>query len=158
MLNRLPLLKRLLLLAMVLGLAGCTLFAPKFERPNVTVVSIQLLGGNLLSQKFLVTLEIQNPNDRAVPVTSLHAELNVAGARLASGVNNAPFVVPPNGSTQFDMTITANVAAALLQLSQARGSDAGRIDYEMTGGASIDLPFFRDLPFHQKGSFSLDSR
>jgi hypothetical protein len=25
----------------------------------------------------------------------------------------------------------------------------------MTGSASIDLPFLRDLAFHQKGSFSL---
>ncbi len=151
-------LKRLLLLAMVLGMAGCSLFAPKFERPNVSVTNIQLLGGNLLSQRFLVTFDIQNPNDRAVPVTSLHAELNVAGARLASGVTNAPFVVPPHGTTQFDMTITANVAAALLQLSQARGNNAGSIDYEMTGGATIDLPFFRELPFQQHGSFSLSSR
>jgi hypothetical protein len=26
----------------------------------------------------------------------------------------------------------------------------------MSGAASIDLPFLRDLPFHQTGSFSLE--
>jgi len=151
-------LNRFRLLAMMLAVAGCSLVAPKFERPQISVASIQLLGGNLLSQKFLVKFDIQNPNDRAVPVTSLHAEINVAGARVASGMSNAAFVVPPHGSTQFDMTITANVAAALLHLSQARDTNSSSIDYEMTGGASIDLPFFRDLPFHQSGSFSLGSR
>jgi hypothetical protein len=82
--------------------------------------------------------------------------LNVAGERLASGVSSAPFVVPANGSTRFDMTVTANMALALLKLSQHSKTDS--IDYDMTGAASIDLPFLRDLPFHQKGSFSLGSR
>jgi hypothetical protein len=29
------------------------------------------------------------------------------------------------------------------------------VDYDLTGAASIDLPFFHDLPFHQTGSFPL---
>jgi hypothetical protein len=33
---------------------------------------------------------------------------------------------------------------------------ADSIDYEVSGAASIDLPFLRDLPFHQTGSFSLN--
>jgi hypothetical protein len=32
---------------------------------------------------------------------------------------------------------------------------ADTVDYDLTGAASIDLPFLRDLPFHQTGSFSL---
>jgi LEA14-like dessication related protein len=129
--------------------------APKFARPNLSVTSIQLVSGNLLQQNFLVKLNIQNPNDRALPVTGLHAELNVAGERLASGVSNRPFVVPAFGETQFDMTITANAALALLQLMQRKDTQRDSIDYDMTGAASIDLPFLRDLPFKQHGSLSL---
>jgi hypothetical protein len=29
------------------------------------------------------------------------------------------------------------------------------IDYDLTGAASIDLPFLRNLPFHQTGNLSL---
>jgi LEA14-like dessication related protein len=105
----------------------------------------------------LVKLAIQNPNNRALPVTSLHAELNVAGERIASGVSNDAFVVPAQGTAEFDVTITANTALALLKLSQTRDQHSDSIDYEMTGGASIDLPFLRDVPFRQKGSFSLRS-
>ena len=32
---------------------------------------------------------------------------------------------------------------------------ADSIDYEVTGAASLDLPFLHDLPFHQTGSFPL---
>ena len=135
--------------------AACSLVAPKLERPEVSVVSIELVSGNLFQQNFLVKLEVQNPNSRALPVTGLHVELNVAGERLASGVSNRPFVVPAQGTTQFDMTITANVALALLKLNQRGDSHSDSIDYDLTGSASIDLPFLRDLPFQQRGSLSL---
>ena len=138
-----------LALVLLLCAGGC---APKFERPNLTVSSIEMQGGNLLQQNFLVKFQVQNPNQRALPVSGLHAELDVAGERIASGVSNRSFVVPPMGQIEFDMTITANMALALLKLSGRRGDS---IDYEVTGSASLDLPFMHDLPFHQTGSLSL---
>jgi LEA14-like dessication related protein len=140
-----------LTLLLWIALAAC---APKFERPNVAVVGIEMQGGNFLQQNFLVKFQVQNPNDRALPVSGLHAELNVGGQRIASGVSNRAFVVPPMGQSEFDMTITANMAAAVLQLANRH---ADSIDYEVTGAANLDLPFMHDLPFHQTGSFSLDS-
>jgi LEA14-like dessication related protein len=140
-----------LMLLLWIALAAC---APKFERPNVAVVGIEMQGGNFLQQNFLVKFQVQNPNERALPVSGLHAELNVGGQRIASGVSNRAFVVPPLGQSEFDMTITANMAAAVLQLANRH---ADSIDYEVTGAANLDLPFMHDLPFHQTGSFSLDS-
>ena len=98
-------------------------------------------GGNLLQQKFAVKLDIQNPNDRALPVHGLHVELNVSGQQIASGVSDHAFMVPAFGESEFDMTITANVALALLQLSDKLNQHAKSIDYELTGAASLDLPF-----------------
>jgi LEA14-like dessication related protein len=135
--------------------SACSLVAPKFERPVLSVVSIQMTGGNLLQQNFLVKLNVENPNDRALPVTSLHVEMHVAGEEIAHGSNNQPFVVPAHGENQFDMTITANAALVILKLAASRNSHADAIDYDLTGGASLDLPFFRDLPFHQSGSLPL---
>jgi LEA14-like dessication related protein len=138
-----------LALVLALGTAGCT---PKFERPSLTVAGIEMQGGNFLQQNFLVRFQVQNPNNRALPVSGLHAELNVGGQRIASGVSNRAFVVPAMGQSEFDMTITANMALAILQLSNKR-SDS--VDYEVTGAASLDLPFMHDLPFRQSGSLSL---
>ena len=145
----------LLVLAVSAVFAGCSLLAPKFEKPQLSVASIELTGGNLLQQNFLVKLNIQNPNDRTLPVTRLHVELNVGGVQVATGVNAQAFVVPAHGETQFDMNITANMALALLKLAGRKDSHGDSIDYDMTGGASLDLPFLRDLPFHQSGSFAL---
>ncbi|MGO9036531.1 MAG: LEA type 2 family protein [Steroidobacteraceae bacterium] len=136
-------------LALLMCMAACT---PKFERPIITVASIEMQHGNLLQQEFLVKFHIQNPNDRALPVKGLHAELSIGGDRIASGVSNRAFVVPPMGETDFDMTINANMAMALLKLANQHTDS---IDYEVSGAASLDLAFLSDLPFHQSGSFSL---
>ena len=138
-----------LLLLLLLCTAAC---ATKFERPNLTVVGVDMKSGNLLQQTFLVKFQIQNPNDRDLPVSGLHAELNVGGEQIASGVSNRAFVVPAHGQSEFDMTITANMALAMLKLANQH---ADSIDYEVTGAASLDLPFLHDLPFHQNGSFPL---
>ena len=94
-----------LLSVLAVWAGACSLVAPHFEKPILSVVGIQLVGGNLLQQNFLVKFNVQNPNDRALPVTGLHAELNVLGERVASGVVNHAFLVPAQGSSQFDMTI-----------------------------------------------------
>jgi LEA14-like dessication related protein len=148
-------LKRLLPIVVVLVLTSCSALAPKFNRPNISVARIELRGGNLLQQNFAVKLNIQNPNDRALPVSGLHVELNVGGEQIASGVSDRAIVVPAHGESDFDMTVKANVALALLKLSAKMDQHSDSIDYDLTGVASIYLPFLRQLPFHQTGSFSL---
>jgi LEA14-like dessication related protein len=147
----LPRIPRWLLLPLFMAwMAACSLVAPHFERPILSVTGIELVGGNLLQQNFLVKFNVQNPNDRALPVTGLHADLNVMGERFASGIVDRAFVVPAQGSSQFDMTISANLALILFKLKANRSDD---IDYELTGVASIDLPFLREVPFQQRGVF-----
>jgi LEA14-like dessication related protein len=140
---------------LTVALSGCSLVSPKFTRPNITVISVEMRGGNLLQQNFAVKLNIQNPNDRALPVRGLHTELNVGGERIASGVSDRAVTVPAFGDSEFDVTITANLAMALLKLNDKANQHADSIEYDITGVADIDLPFLRNLPFHQSGSFSL---
>jgi LEA14-like dessication related protein len=151
MLPRIP--KWLLLPLITAWTAACSLVAPHFERPILTVVGIELVGGNLLQQNFLVKFNVQNPNDRALPVTGLHTELNVLGERVASGVVDRAFVVPAQGSSQFDMTISANLALVLFKLKASADKRSDDIDYELTGAANVDLPFLREVPFQQRGVF-----
>lgn len=130
--------------------------APKFNRPNVTVIGIEMRSGNLLQQTFAVKLNIQNPNDRALPVRGLHAELNVGGEQIASGVSDRAVIVPAFGESEFDMTINANIALALLKLADKANQRADSIDYDLSGEASVDLPFLRKLPFRQSGTLKLN--
>jgi LEA14-like dessication related protein len=145
----------LLFIGWSLFVVACSLVTPKFERPTLSVVGIELVNGNLLQQNFRVKFNIQNPNDRALPVSGLHAVLSVGGEHVAQGESERAFVVPAKGDLDFGMMITANLGVALLKLANKMDQRADSIDYEVSGAASIDLPFLRDLPFHQTGSFSL---
>jgi LEA14-like dessication related protein len=151
----LPRPRSLLFITWLLCLAACSLVAPKFERPTLSVIGIEMVNGNLLQQNFRVKFNIQNPNDRAVPVSGLHASLSVGGEHIAEGQNDHSFVVPAKGDIDFDMMITANMALAVLKLANKMNQHADSIDYDVSGAATIDLPFLRDLPFHQTGSFPL---
>ena len=146
---------KMLLLAATLGLAACAVLAPKFEKPNLSVVNLEMLNGNFFQQNFRVTFKIQNPNDRALPVKGLHADLHVGGETIASGVSSQAFVLPAFGEAQFDMLVTANLAMSLLKLAGKVDGRNGAVDYDLTGAVNIHLPLLRDLPFHQSGSFAL---
>ena len=139
-------------------LAACSLFTPKFERPNLSVVGIQMLDGNFFQQNFLVRLKIQNPNDRALPVNGLGADLKIAGEKFATGVSNRAFTVGAYGETEFEMTVSANMAVGLLKLLAKGDSKLDAIDYDLSGKVSIDLPFMRSIPFHQNGAYSLKGK
>jgi LEA14-like dessication related protein len=147
--------KMMLTLAGTLWVAACSLLTPHFNRPNVSVVNIEMRGGNLLQQNFAVKFKIQNPNTRALPIEGLHVELNVGGQQIASGVSDHAFVVPAFGESEFDMTIKANVALALLKLADHLDQQSDTVAYDLTGSASIRFPILRDLPFHQTGYLSL---
>jgi LEA14-like dessication related protein len=147
--------KRLLPLMIALCLCACSIFSPKLAKPTLSVVSIEMLHGNLLQQDFQVKFRIQNPNDRALPVKGLHAELRVGGDQIASGASQRAFVVPALGDSEFDMAITANMALGLLKLASHVDQHSNAIDYDLTGVVTIDIPLLGDVPFHQSGSFSL---
>jgi LEA14-like dessication related protein len=146
--------RALLLFAISLLLPACSLFVPRFEKPTVNVAAIQFTGGNLLEQHFRVTLAVQNPNHRDLPVKHLLAQLRSGGEEIASGESAQAFTVPAMGSANFDVTVTANMALALLQATKHK-QDHSPVDYEVSGVIDVDLPFLRTLSFHQVGNFGL---
>ena len=148
--------RALLLLAISMLLAACIPFSAKFEKPGISVVSIALVGGNLLQQNFGVVLRIHNPNQRALPIKGLSADLRLDGEEVASGALDRPLVVvAANGDTDVEITIKANMALALLKLSRRSENHNDGIPYDLIGELDVDLPFFRAMPFHETGTFSL---
>lgn len=146
------------LLSLSMLLSACSLFAPKFERPNLSVTNIEMLDGNFFAQNFLVRLKIQNPNNEVLPVNGLSADLKIAGEPFATGVTNRSFTVPAFGETEFEVTVSANMAMGLLKLLAKNQEQRDAIDYELNGKVSIDRAFMRSIPFHQSGRYSLKDK
>lgn len=144
-------------IALVLALlTGCSALVPQLETPKLSVVNVELTKTELWEQRMKVRLRVQNPNARSLPVQGLTAKLEVAGEEFATGVTAASFEVPALGEAEFDMDMTAHMAAALIKLLGRRG-DAMRdeIDYKVTGKLSLSSGLLRSIPFEETGSFTL---
>ena len=142
--------RRLLILLVALGLSGCSLFVPKFERPTLSVVGVQLLKSDLWHQELRVRMRVQNPNDRSLPVAGIVYQLDVEGQELAHGMSGDSFVVPALGDAEFDMSVSANMANMLFKLLNRNTAE---VQYRIYGKISLSAGMLRSIRFDDKGSF-----
>lgn len=140
----------------LLALAGCSVLIPKLETPTLSIVNVELLKGDLWEQRAKVRMRVQNPNDRSLPIKGLSYAVEVNGQDFAHGVSAASFTVPALGETEFDMTITANMASTLIRLLGSAGDSANdRVDYRIKGKISLSEGLLRSIPFEETGKFKL---
>jgi LEA14-like dessication related protein len=134
-------------------LAACV-FTTHLTPPTLSVAGVELQGSDLFAQHLKVRMHVDNPNDRELPIKGLVYTLEVEGQQLASGESAASFVVPARGAAEFDMNVTTNLAAALMQFL-ARGGDTHRLSYRLTGRVSLSSGLMRSIPFDERGEFTL---
>ena len=142
-------------LTMTLLLSSCSLFVPRFETPQLSVVNVELQKSDLWEQRMKVRMRVVNPNDRPIPVKGLTVALDVQGEQLAHGVSGASFNVPALGEAEFDMNMTANMAGALIRLLGKGDSVRDQVEYRITGKISLSEGLLRSIPFEDRGTFRL---
>jgi LEA14-like dessication related protein len=138
----------------LLMVIACSSLSPQFKSPQLDVVEIHVLKGDLLHQQLRVRMHAQNPNDVALAVRSITYEMEVAGEAFAQGKSERPFTVPAHESAEFDISVSANVAGALLRLLMG-GGKLDAVDYRLHGKVSLASGFLRSIPFDKKGVFKL---
>lgn len=148
-----PAMRSVHLLLLAVALSGCALFVPKLKTPRLSIVDVEIRKANFMEQDLRVRLRVENPNDRSLPVKGLSYTVYLGGSEFATGASDASFVVPPLGTAEFKMDVTANAAGALFAiLGKPRGQP---IDYRMQGRVELLHGWLRSIPFEQSGSFSL---
>ena len=147
---------RAVLVSLLLAaLTACSTLVPKLEKPSLSIVNVEFLKTDMFEQRLKVRMHVQNPNDRALPVKGLSYALEVAGEPFAQGVSGGSFVVPALGEAEFDMNVTANMAATLMKLMSRSGGIGDQVDYRMRGKISLSEGFLRSIPFEEHGTFKL---
>jgi LEA14-like dessication related protein len=141
------------LAAFVAAAGGCSV-VPKFEAPQLTVVSMKMQSADIFSQRLLVRMRVVNPNARELPVKGISYRIEVNDAELAQGASNTPFLVPAMGEAEFDVSVTANLATALSKWLSRKDS-ADTLDYHLIGSVSLSSGFLRKIPFDEHGSVKL---
>ncbi|MDR2214685.1 MAG: LEA type 2 family protein [Nevskiaceae bacterium] len=144
---------RTLMLSMLLLLAACS-SVTDLKAPDLDVVNVRMLGGDLSGQRLRLTVRVTNPNDRELPVKGIVYQMRVNGAAFATGESERAFTVPALGSTDFDLNMNANIAGTLFRLLGG-GGKLDKLDYQLTGKVSLSSGLLRSIPFDKKGSFDL---
>ncbi|MEY2853912.1 MAG: hypothetical protein RL030_1044 [Pseudomonadota bacterium] len=146
-------LRKLMAVAVFIVLAGCGGITD-LQAPQLDVVDVKLLGGDLSGQQLRVRMRVTNPNDRELPVKGITYRMEVGGEQFASGAAESSFIVPALGSTEFDMSMNADMAGAVFRLLGS-GRKLDNVDYRLSGKVSLSSGVLRSVPFDQKGSFKL---
>ena len=127
-------------------LAACAGTPLRPLKPEVSVADVRLEGGNLVEQRFLLTLRVINPNRFDIPVQGLSFTLELAGQPFARGVGSKPVTVPALGEALVEVNATTGLAGLLRQFRNL-GKGGETIPYRLKGrlvtGSYGDLDFDR---------------
>jgi LEA14-like dessication related protein len=144
-------------LAALLLSAGCAGFGSRLEPPQLSVVGVEIVRGDLFEQRFKARMRVQNPNDRSIAVRGVSYTLQIGGEELGRGLSGSSFTVPASGEAEFDMLVTANLAGTVMRLLERARSDGlpDSLSYRLRGEVKLAEGLVRTIPFDEKGSVRL---
>ncbi|HEX5515686.1 MAG TPA: LEA type 2 family protein [Gammaproteobacteria bacterium] len=143
------------LLGLILLLTGCATLQPQLEKPQISLVGIDIRELGLLRQRYVLTLSVQNPNAIAIPVRGMSYALRIAGEEFANGVSPKAFTVPSYGETDVEVEMTTNLLSTLSKVQDLLTGKRDMVDYQLSGKLEVDMPFARAIPFSNRGEFRL---
>jgi LEA14-like dessication related protein len=147
-----------LLPAVALLLVACA-STKDFQAPRLNLVSASMLSADVFSQQFRVRVHVQNPNPRALPIKKLDFKLFLEGDSFGEGQSQAPFVVPANGETEFDLLVGTNFSISIARLlSRLAGTDRRDVEYIFSGTVTVDVAFSPKIKFNEAGRVDLSRR
>ena len=148
--------------AVAVLLSACA--ATHFQAPDVTPTAVELQDVRIDQQRVKVTLHMQNPNDRALPVKWAKCALEIEGVEVGRGETSAPFNIPAHGEDDIDMIVTTNLAKSVPNLAASIPNLAIRVfsggempSYRLSGTVNPDIAWLPPIPFWKSGQFALPS-
>jgi LEA14-like dessication related protein len=148
---------QIILTAIVLfALQACSLLRQEFADPDIQVIGLQhVSGGNLLNQRFLLQLQLTNPNDLQLEVKGIHFQLEVAGLPLMQGVSNQIPVIKPYSTIEFTVEGSANVIQAVKLIRKMQKKPQQRFDYLLNTRVELARGWPETFNLQRQGDVSL---
>ena len=146
------LLSKFLLIIVASYLSACSSNGIKglVEQPTIQVHKVEMGHFSLSGGSATFVLDIQNPNNFAIPLTGLDYGLRLNGVQVAEGVKEQRVTIGANQSQKLEIPLQfsfGNMVNMLPGLLRNRS-----LNYDL--GGSIHLPWFK-IPFNRAGSTTI---
>lgn len=137
-------------------LTACASWAPDYEKPQINVTSFSLApDSNGVAPRFLIGLQVVNPNRRALPLQGMNYSVEVEGNRILSGAE--PDLPRVEGYSSADIVIEArpDLLGSARLLNQLITGQQEALDYLFKARFDVGtlLPY---VNIEERGEFSLE--
>jgi len=147
--------KSFFLVVLLFLLSSCATLSPDYETPHLSVTSINMApntqGG---SPRFLIGLEVVNPNRQALALRGMSYELEIEGHRILSGAKPDLPVIEAFSAERFVIEASADLLGSTRLISQILSGQNRHLDYIFKARLDIGrrFPFLR---IEEKGQLDL---
>jgi len=137
-------------------LTGCAGTETLISAPAVRLTSVELDHVSFNKQTFLLSFALSNPNPFPLPVNAVSYRVLFDDERFVGGKTEAGFTVPAGGDGAFLLSVELDILNSATQItSLLRGGVPDRVNYEVQGSLTVDIPFARPIPFSSSGVINI---
>lgn len=145
----------LCLFVFVFCLGGCATLTPRFENPAVEIISLKLLPGGALEQRFDVGLRVTNPNARALQLKGMSYSISINDFKLASGVTSNIPRIEGYASGDLVVPVTTSLVSSLRLAQSLMKSETRQINYRLEASLDTGLLWLPRLKIVEEGEVPL---
>ncbi len=143
-------------LLMLMILSACASWAPVYEKPQINITSFSLApDNNGIAPRFLIGLQVINPNRRTLPLQGMSYSVEVDGNRILSGAE--PDLPRVEGYSSADIVIEASpdLLGSARLLNQLMSGQQQTLDYLFKARFDVGalLPY---VSIEERGQFGLE--
>lgn len=140
----------------ILLLAACA--TTRLEAPTVSVERVRIDRMTNVDAQFTVVVNLVNPNERAIGVETIDADLRIEDIAIGTAHLAEPVRLPARGEATASLTVRAGWAATLraaaevARRAESANGEARTVRYGVSGVATLDAG--RTIPFSRTGEFA----
>lgn len=129
---------RLVGLAVLCVVAGCSLFMRSIERPKADVRTVSVSSAGLAGITGELALDVMNPNAFGVPLSGIEWQLSIGGSRAVTGTVQLNQTIPARGVAPVTTSLSIAASDAIaVATALARGARDYRIDLRLHFSTSV---------------------
>lgn len=128
------------------------------QRPEISVVGLQIREVGLFEQRYCITVRLDNPNRLPLPIRVVHYQIELMGQRFAAGETTEAFRIPARGSTDFSLNVNLSMLRLASSVANFLLRPQADIPYRIHGDVELDLPLLPAVPFSHAGQVELAKR